>query len=159
MSETQSHPPPTIIVVHPKERRSKCSVESLRQNPDFVFWRYPQVGKESLQDYVRLGIGGQPLSDDDADRGILVLDGTWKLASRMEPDFAHLPVRSIGPWVTAYPRTSKLFDDPTAGLATIEAIYAALHELGRPTEGLLESYHWKDDFLHENQHLLNMNRA
>lgn len=154
MSDRQSIFLPTIIVVHPKERRSKCSVEPLREHPDFVFWRFPQVGKEPLQDYVRLGIGGQPLSADDANHGLLVLDGTWKHASRMEPEFAHLPVRSIGPWETAYPRTSKIFDDPAAGLATIEAIYAALHELGRSTEGLLESYHWKDEFLLKNQLLI-----
>ena len=50
-------------------------------------------------------------------------------------------------WKTAYPRSSKLFDDPDAGLATIEAIFAAYVALGRDTSGLLDSYHWSDEFL------------
>ena len=89
--------PPTIIVVHPKERRSKCTVEPLRGHPDFVFWRFPRTGPQSLENYVRLGLGGPLLSEDDRDRGLLVLDGTWRLAERMLPMFAHLPVRSLPP--------------------------------------------------------------
>jgi pre-rRNA-processing protein TSR3 len=147
--------PPTIIVVHPRENRSKCSVEPLRGIPDFEFWTHPRRGPQSLQGYVRLGIGGKSLSSDDTQCGLLVLDGTWKLAASMERDFAELPVRSIGPWQTAYPRTSKLYDDPSSGLATIEAIFAAYHELGRPTDGLLDQYHWRDEFLRRNEELLN----
>lgn len=154
MSDSTRHFPPTVIVVHPKERRSKCSVEPLRGRTDFVFWQFPYHDVDSLKGYVRLGLGGERFSSDDANCGLLVLDGTWKLAQRMESDFAELPVRSIGDWVTAYPRHSKLYNDPAAGLATIEAVFAALHELGRPTEGLLDEYHWKAEFLIRNQHKL-----
>lgn len=143
--------PPTVIVVHPKEKRSKCSVEPLRGRPGFAFWNWPRRGPEPLDGYVRLGLGGPELSPDDAGRGLLVLDGTWRLASRMEPDFADLPVRSLpSHWTTAYPRVSKLTEDPTAGLATIEAIYAAYAALGRDAAGLLDSYFWKDEFLRRN---------
>jgi pre-rRNA-processing protein TSR3 len=148
------HPPafpPTVIVVHPKERRSKCSVEPLRGRPGFAFWNWPKRGPEPLGGFVRLGLGGPELSPADAGRGLLVLDGTWRLASRMEPDFSDLPVRSLPPhWQTAYPRTSKLFKDPAAGLATIEALYAAYTALGRDTTGLLDSYRWRDEFLRSN---------
>ena len=49
------------------------------------------------------------------------------------------------------PRVSKVFDDPLAGLATIEAIFAAYTHLGRDTRGLLDHYRWVDRFLVENQ--------
>lgn len=146
---------PTIIVVHPKERRSKCSVEPLRAREDFVFWKWPSRGKESLANYVRLGIGGRELSAEDASRGLLVLDGTWKLASRMEPDYHDVPVRGLPRgWRTAYPRVSKLTEDPSEGLATIEAIYAAYCALGWEREGLLDAYYWREDFLRLNTALL-----
>lgn len=147
-------PPPTIIVVHPKERTSKCTVAPLRGREGFVFWKFPKRGPEPLEGYVRLGMGGPLLSEDDAERGLLVLDGTWRWAERMERDFSEVPVRSLPPWKTAYPRTSKLYDDPDAGLATIEAIYAAYTHLGRSTEGLLDSYHWADEFLALNEELI-----
>lgn len=147
-------PLPTIIVVHPKERTSKCTVAPLRGREGFVFWKFPKRGPEPLDGYVRLGIGGPLLSADDADRGLLVLDGTWKWAEKMEREFEDLPVRSLPTWKTAYPRTSKLYDDPDAGLATIEAIYAAYTHLGWKTEGLLDDYYWAEEFLTLNEGLV-----
>ena len=141
---------PTIIVVHPRENRRKCSVEPLRGREGFVFWKHPHRGPEPLSGYCRLGLGGSPLTPADCDRGLLVLDGTWRLASRMEPEYAELPIRSLGPWQTAYPRRTKVFEDPAAGLATIEAIYAAYIQMGRDVTGLLEQYHWADEFLSRN---------
>jgi pre-rRNA-processing protein TSR3 len=143
-------PSPTILVVHPKERRSKCTIEPLRGRDGFRFWKYPERGPESLAGYVRIGLGGPQLSPQQHDIGLLFLDGTWRLADRMAPDFAELPVYSLGPWQTAYPRTSKLFEDPGAGLATIEAIYAAYVQTGRSTEGLLDEYRWREGFLQRN---------
>ena len=143
--------PPTIIVVHPKERTSKCTVAPLRDRQGFEFWKFPNRGPESLDRYVRLGIGGPLLSADDVESGLLVLDGTWKSAEKMEREFADIPVRSLPAWKTAYPRTSKLYEDPEAGLATIEAIYAAFTHLGRSTKGLLDDYHWAEEFLKLNR--------
>lgn len=147
-------PPPTIIVVHPREKRSKCTVEPLRGRDDFVFWTFPEKGQEPLDGYVRLGIGGEQLSEADAESGLLVLDGTWKLAEKMEPFFRDVPVRSLPPWQTAYPRVSKLFEDPAAGLATIEAVYAAHTILERGTSDLLDSYYWADQFVELNRSLI-----
>lgn len=143
--------PPTIIVVHPKERRSKCSVAHLRGTNGFTFWKYPRVGPESLDNYVRLGFGGPEISPTDFDKGLLILDGTWRYAERMEESFAHVPVRSLPALVTAYPRVSKIIPDPQEGLATIEALYAAHHLMGRPTDGLLDQYQWADEFLESNK--------
>lgn len=139
--------PPTIFVVHPKERPSKCSVEPLRGRDEFVFVRYGTDNLPDLSNYVRLGLGGPILSGADADKGLLVLDGTWHLAGKMDRDFADVTLRSLPPWRTAYPRVSKLRQDPPEGLATIEALYAAFTILGRATNGLLDDYHWADEFL------------
>lgn len=145
--------PPTIIVVHPSEKRSKCSVEPLRGQSGFIFWNYPKRGAESLEGYVRLGIGGDQLTPEDGSRGLLLLDGSWRWAAQMEKDYADIPVRSLGPWVTAYPRKSKLFVDPIEGLATIEALYAAHCQMGRDVRDLLNSYYWKNQFLQNNVEL------
>ncbi|MFK7822353.1 MAG: hypothetical protein AB8G99_26905 [Planctomycetaceae bacterium] len=143
--------PPTIIVVHPRERRSKCTVEPLRSRGDFVFWTFPEPGDEPLNNFVRLGFGGPVLNAaDDGHRGLLVLDGTWKLAGKMENVFNEIPIRSLPETETAYPRKSKVFDDPHGGLATIEAIYVANKLLDRPTEGLLDKYYWRDEFVRLN---------
>lgn len=145
---------PTIIVIHSKEKRSKCSVEPLRGRSDMIFWTFPHRGPEPLTNYVRLGIGGPPLTSADVQCGLLLLDGTWRLAERMEQDYQDVPVRSLLPWQTAYPRTSKLYEDPAAGLATIEALFAALTQMGHDTQGLLDSYRWREEFLQKNQQLL-----
>jgi pre-rRNA-processing protein TSR3 len=146
--------PPTIIVVHRAEKRSKCSVEPLRKTGQFVFWRYPKRGAESLEGYVRLGLGGPQLSAEDHDRGLVLLDGSWRWAAKMEKSYADVSVRGLGPWVTAYPRQSRVFEDPAEGLATIEALFAALCQMGRPVQGLLDSYHWGELFLQRNRGLI-----
>lgn len=146
-----SQSPPTVIVIHPRERRSKCSVEPLRGKEDFVFWKFPERGPEPIDGYIRLGMNGPKLSADDASHGLLVLDGTWRLAQKMEPFFDELPVRTLPAWETAYPRVSKVFNDPMGGLATIEAIFAAHTILGKDTSGLLDNYYWAEQFLELNQ--------
>jgi len=146
--------PPTILVVHPRENRRKCSIEALRGRPGFVHWTFPERGPEPLAGYVRLGLGGAPLSPRERGRGLLLIDGTWMRAKRMEPFFAELPLVSLPPWTTAYPRVSKRDDDPAGGLATIEALFAAYVAMGRDTRGLLDHYHWREPFLARNAALL-----
>jgi pre-rRNA-processing protein TSR3 len=68
----------------------------------------------------------------------------------MTAAFAHVPPRSLHGYRTAYPRVSKLGTDPDNGLASIEALYLAYHLLGRPTEGLFDSYRWAPEFLRLN---------
>jgi pre-rRNA-processing protein TSR3 len=72
----------------------------------------------------------------------------------MERDFRDVPPRSLHGWQTAYPRVSKQGTDPDNGLASVEALYAALHILGRPTAGLLDHYRWGDEFLLRNSNVL-----
>ncbi len=141
---------PTVIVVHPKERRKKCSVEPLRSNQDFIFWKFPQQGEEPLDGYVRLAMDAPLLSAADIDAGLLILDATWRYAETMEKDYQNIPARSLPVWETAYPRVSKNFEDPNAGLATIEAIFVAYQVLNRDTTGLLDEYYWAETFLRKN---------
>jgi pre-rRNA-processing protein TSR3 len=141
--------PVTIIVVHPRERRAKCTVQALRRRLGFQFYKHPRVPNE-LPGYVRLGFGGPVLGPADGDSGLLVLDGTWRWVEPMEWLMASVPVRSLPPLKTAYPRSSKVSDDPAGGLATIEAIYAAYRLLGRDTTSLMDHYHWGDQFIEQN---------
>ncbi|MFN8706834.1 MAG: hypothetical protein ACK50J_09155, partial [Planctomyces sp.] len=64
--------------------------------------------------------------------------------------YSQVPVRTLPAVATAYPRRSQTYDDPSGGLATIEALYAALRILRRPVHGLLDHYHWKQKFLEYN---------
>jgi pre-rRNA-processing protein TSR3 len=145
--------PDTVIIVHPRENRKKCSVEPLRGRPGFQFatFRPPAFVELPAPQYVRLGIGGPVLGRADEHAGLLVLDGTWRWAEAMEAQYQHIPVRSLPSWKTAYPRVSKVFEDPDTGLATIEAIWLAYWCLGRDTTGLLDQYRWGPQFLELNR--------
>ena len=142
--------PPSILIIHPKEKRSKCSLEPLRGRPDLRFIEYDPKRPVELDGYVRLSVDGPPLSEADKNRGILLIDGSWRHAARMHACYAAVPPRSLAGYRTAYPRVSKLFNDPAGGLASVEALYVAYRILGRPTDGLLDSYLWRDQFLQLN---------
>jgi pre-rRNA-processing protein TSR3 len=146
-------PPPVVIVRHRKERLSKCTLEPLRRRPGFRFLRYPDDEPPPLPGYVRLALEAPPLGagDREAGAGLLILDATWRLVEPMARAYAHVPPRSLPRLRTAYPRTSKLFVDPGAGLASIEALYAALCILGRPVDGVLDAYPGRERFLAENE--------
>jgi pre-rRNA-processing protein TSR3 len=145
--ENVTQRPPTIIIVHPREKRSKCSVEPLRDREDFHFETFPNKLTLPVDGYIRLGMGGPELSANDVTANLLVLDGTWRLAARMEPFYSHVPVRTLPAIKTAYPRVSRFGTDPTGGLATVEAVYAALRIMQRSVDGVLDEYFWKDEFL------------
>lgn len=142
--------PPTIVVRHPRENPRKCSIYPLRGRDDLRFYTYPVTRPLALDGYVRLAAEGPPLSADDAERGILLLDGSWSWADKMTRAYEPIPPRSLHGYQTAYPRVAKRGTDPGNGLASIEALYLAHHLLGRPTEGLLNHYRWAADFLRLN---------
>jgi pre-rRNA-processing protein TSR3 len=142
--------PITIIVRNPRENPRKCSVLPLVGRADIQIFTYPPQNLPTLQGYVRLAADGPELSSADRACGILLLDGSWRSASRMIRDFEHVPPRSLHGWKTAYPRVSKHGTDPGNGLASVEALYVAYHLLGRPTEGLLDQYYWAKQFLELN---------
>lgn len=142
--------PPTIILRHRRENLKKCSLRGLEGREDLLFYSYPL--KEipfDLTSYVVLALDAPPLVEEDRDLGLFLIDGTWRYAEKM---FASLPrpfaVRSLPPFLrTAYPRRQEDCIDPTRGLASVEALYASYAILKRDTEGLLDHYHWKQQFL------------
>jgi pre-rRNA-processing protein TSR3 len=140
-------PPITILVVHPRENRAKCSLEPLRGRADFRFVKFDPRLELDLDRYVRLAVDGEPLTAADRDSGLLLLDATWRWAEPMNRRFAGVPGRSLPGLRSAYPRRSKRESDPAGGLASIEALYAAHAILGRPTAGLLDGYRWREAFL------------
>lgn len=152
--------PATIIIRHVRENMKKCSLRGLEGRLDVQFFTYPKCaqGKEilpCLAGYVVLDVEGEPLSTKDASWGLILLDGTWRLAEKMQkniPELQNLPKRSIpGGFKTAYPRRQDDCPDPESGLASIEALYIAYLFSGRSVEGLLDGYYWRDLFLEKNR--------
>lgn len=142
--------PPTVIVRHTRENPRKCSVLPLRGRPDLRFLNYPLKERPPLAGYLRLAADGPELSAADAARGVLLLDGSWRWAASMTRDFRDVEPRSLHGYRTAYPRVSKLGTDPDNGLASAEALFVAYHILGRTTDGLLDHYRWRAEFLRLN---------
>ena len=141
--------PPTIILRHRRENLKKCSLLGLENRSDFLFFTYPQDPLPDLSAYLLLKVGAPPLTVCDAARGLFLIDGTWRLAEKMEKSLTQqVEARSLpGHYRTAYPRRQTDCPDPEAGLSSLEALYLAYAILGRPVEGLLEHYHWKEPFL------------
>ncbi len=140
---------PTLILRHRRENLRKCSLSGLEHRDDLRFFTYPMQALPSLENYLVLKVGAPELSSADADKGLLLIDGTWRLAQIMEKHIPGAPeARSLpAGFRTAYPRRQTECPDPAAGLASVEALYLAHHFLGKSTAGLLDHYRWKDQFL------------
>ena len=140
---------PTVVIRHPKERIRKCSLRFLHDRPEFAFHRATEGFEFDATGHTLLAVGAPALSADDAGRPLLVLDSTWRWLPALERCVTGEPVRrSIPAGVpTAYPRKSRLFDDPEGGLASVEAVYVARKILGDDDPHLLDGYHWKQEFL------------
>lgn len=146
---------PTIIIRHARERIKKCSLRGLEKRPDFLFFRYPLKHPLPCENYILLSLDATtPLSSNDRDSGLILLDGTWRLAQKMEetiPFPSGLQKRRLPQnFQTAYPRRQDDCSDPDQGLASIEALFCAYLLLGRPIDTLLDHYYWKDAFLEKN---------
>ncbi len=159
----------TVVVRHCKERLRKCTLRGVEDHPALSLFTFRDnevlVSRErplpDLDGFVFLTLGAPSLTKNDDPRGLLVLDGTWRLTKHMErcilPRLA--PVSPLVPrsmpskMKTAYPRNQTECPDPVRGLATIEAIYAAHLLLGWDTEGLLDHYFFARAFLDLNSDL------
>ncbi len=106
--------------------------------------------------YLFLHVEGKPLSEKDYERPLLLLDASWRRAIKLAqlPALYSLEKRSLARFSTSYPRTSKLYSMPGAGLASVEALYAARLIQGREDISLLDHYYWKNPFLETNQALI-----
>jgi pre-rRNA-processing protein TSR3 len=145
----QLKPISVLIIRHPRERLSKCSLTPLHGRPELTF-RKAQVGmKIDVTGYTLLSVGASTLSPEDAGRPLLLLDSTWRLLPQLNGCLTGEPIlRSLPEGVaTAYPRVSKVSEDPLGGLASVEALYWARRLLGDDDPSLLDGYYWKEAFL------------
>jgi pre-rRNA-processing protein TSR3 len=140
---------PTLILRHRRENLKKCSLSGLEKRPDLSFFSYPKDTLPDLSQHLLLQVGAPLLTLADANLPLFLIDGTWKLTNIMTQQLKSQPqTRSLpSHYRTAYPRRQTDCLDPHAGLASIEALYIAHLLLGRNTEGLLDRYHWKNEFL------------
>lgn len=150
--------PPTIVLRHRLENLKKCSLRGLESRPDFLFLKYPMDELPDLTNTTILAIDAPLLTFEDASKGLLLIDATWRYAAKMiksvpcqyRGNYRSLPSN----YRTAYPRRQDDCPDPERGLSSIEALYLSYDILKRSTDGLLDHYYWKEQFLEINQ-LLN----
>jgi pre-rRNA-processing protein TSR3 len=78
-----------------------------------------------------------------------LVDSSWRDLPRMLRTVTGTQHRRCLPadLTTAYPRRSKTFEDPLAGLASIEALHAALVLLGHRDDSILDGYYWAAEWL------------
>lgn len=147
---------PTVVIRHPKERMSKCSLRPLHGRENITFHKAKEGFQFDATNYTLLCVDAPILSEADAERPLLLLDSTWRLLPKLESHLYGEPIRrSLPPAKTAYPRITKMDDheDPDAGLASVEALYLAQKLLGYDEPSLLNGYHWREDFLKNLQNL------
>jgi pre-rRNA-processing protein TSR3 len=162
--------PGILVLQHYKENRRKCSLEALRGRPGIEFrtirpaYPNPRLAVDggivlALESPVLTRADGAVFAENSAAR-LIVVDGAWvkvrSVVRNIVPARPGVEVRfrSLPPGiVTAFPRQSKLFDDPEEGLSSLEALAAAFQLLGFPARDLLERYRWKEEFLDHNREL------
>jgi pre-rRNA-processing protein TSR3 len=157
-----------LIIQHYKENRRKCTVTPLRDRPDLELQvlrpgpaGYPPF---EIEGGIVLRVDGPPLTaadrailEEEPGRRLVLVDCNWAKVPGIFRRFSSrgpLHHRSLPPGIrTAYPRRSKLFQDPPGGLATVEAIAAALAILRSPDPSILAGYLWAGEFLRLNPDL------
>jgi pre-rRNA-processing protein TSR3 len=144
-----------ILIVHdPREPANKCSLTPLRGMEGVRF--VPLRGDVRVDAGRRIWLhpDGEELGPSDRGIGLLLIDCTWRRVAKLSKRIdGELLQRRLPNLVTAYPRRSKLVPDPEHGLASVEALYAALALLDAPCPELLARYHWAAEFLAANPDL------
>lgn len=142
---------PIVVIRHPKERRSKCSLRGLDARPDFTFKRGTPDLVYPADNHLMLSMDAPILTRADYAKGrpLLILDSTWRLLPKLEARLTGSPIRRSLPEgiATAYPRDGTLSPNPDGGLASVEAIFIAKLILGERDETVLAGYRWRDSFL------------
>ena len=134
---------------HYRENLKKCSLEPLVGDPRFRFERWRSGTTIDAQGCILLEIDAPVLERADAGHELVLLDSTWRYLGAMRASVTGPCIpRSLPPDLqTAYPRVARLGENPPRGLASIEALYAALRMLGHRDDELLANYHWRTAFL------------
>jgi len=140
-----------LIVRDPREPWRKCSLAPLRGMEGVRFVAYRPDRRIDAGARVLLHPDGELLSERDRGAPLLVVDCAWRrLPTLLRTIDGEVRPRRLPPFATAYPRASKLFEDPEQGLASLEALYAASVVLGEPWPALLDRYPWRERFLELN---------
>ncbi|MGD2016800.1 MAG: DUF367 domain-containing protein [Planctomycetota bacterium] len=141
-----------LILRDPRESPKKCSLVPLRGTPGVEFVEYHPDRRLEAGGRVLLDPHAEPITDADRGLPLLVLDSSWRRLPKLSATVVGEPRRRrLPPLRTAYPRRSRDFEDPAEGLASVEALYAALVLLGHEgVDHLLDAYRWKDEFLELN---------
>ncbi len=145
-----------LILRDPRESPKKCSLIPLRGTPGVEFAEYRADRSLDAGGRVLLDPAAEPISAGDRGLPLLILDSSWRRLPKLSATVTGEPRRRrLPPLKTAYPRRSRDFEDPSEGLASVEALYAALVLLGHEgVEYLLDDYRWKDPFLELNAEAL-----
>jgi pre-rRNA-processing protein TSR3 len=141
-----------LILRDPRESRATCSLTPLRGAAGLTFVEYDRERRVDAGERVLLHPHGPELGTADEGRDLLLVDCAWRRVDSLLGTVDGVLHRRRLPrdLVTAYPRRSKTFEDPTTGLASVEALYAACLLLGVPRPELLDGYRWRDEFLRRN---------
>lgn len=136
------------VIRHPKERRSKCSLTPLEGRAAIDFLRARPGWTFNTTGFTVLALEAPELSVKDAGRPLLLLDSAWRLLPQLKDCLVGEGVSRTLPMVeSAFPRKSKLTEDPPEGLASVEALFLAKLLLGERDDTLLTDYYWRSKFL------------
>lgn len=148
------HQPDVLILRDPRESAAKCSLTPLRGLPGIELVSHQTGRRIDADGRIWLHPDGELLGPADAGRGLFLIDCSWRRVPSLRAAVdGELFPRRLPLLRTAYPRKSRAFADPDAGLASVEALYAALALLGRPRRDLLAGYRWAEEFLAANPDL------
>ncbi len=140
-----------LILRDPREATKKCSLTPLRGTSGIQFVGYDGTRRLDAGRRVFLSPQGELLSERDRGLPLFVIDCAWRrVPALLKTVDGELLPRRLPPLVTAYPRKSIVFEDPQEGLASVEALYAALALTGEVHPELLAGYHWREQFLAAN---------
>jgi pre-rRNA-processing protein TSR3 len=143
--------PPVLILRDARESLKKCSLTPLRGMDGIEFVDYHPERVVAAHGRVLLHPDGEELEPDDGQAGLLLIDCSWRRVPSLRRTVeGELRLRRLPPFQTAYPRRSRVFEDPARGLASVEALYAALFIMGAPRPELLDDYRWAQEFLELN---------
>lgn len=141
-----------LILRDPRESPRKCSLVPLKGLPRLTFHTFAPDRRLRAGRRVLLHPDGDELAaGEPSHEGLLLVDSSWRrLPTLLRSIDGDLVLRRLPKLVTAYPRKSKTFEDPEAGLASVEALYAALVLLGDRRDEILATYRWAAPFLEAN---------
>ena len=144
-----------LILRDPRESVAKCSLTPLREQGLVRVVEYHCARRLAAGERVLLHHEGDELGPADRGRDLFLIDCSWRrVPSLLRTVDGVLHRRRLPPFESAYPRRSKTYRDPSHGLASVEALFAATLSLGCPRPELLRDYRWREAFLAVNVALI-----